>query len=92
MYEGRFLGGWAGLFTVTPDWHPIMDRVADVDGLYCAVGFSGHGFKLSPMVGVCMAEFIAAGEATTFDITPFRMTRFQEGDLLRSRYRYNVLA
>ena len=92
MAEGYFRGGWSGLFTITPDWHPIMDRVGTIDGLYCAVGFSGHGFKLSPMIGLCMAELIAKGEATTFDITPFRMSRFQEGDLLSSRYRYNVLA
>ncbi len=92
MAEGYFRGGWSGLFTITPDWHPIMDRVGTIDGLYCAVGFSGHGFKLSPMIGLCMAELIAKGEATTFDITPFRMSRFKEGDLLSSRYRYNVLA
>lgn len=92
MAEGYFRGGWSGLFTITPDWHPIMDRMEAIEGLYCAVGFSGHGFKLSPMIGLCMAELIAMGEATTFDITPFRMSRFQEGDLLSSRYRYNVLA
>ena len=92
MSEGYFRGGWSGLFTITPDWHPIMDRVAEIDGMYCAVGFSGHGFKLSPMIGLCMAELIAEGNARTFDITPFRMSRFQEGKPMRSRYRYNVLA
>ena len=85
-------GGWSGLFTVTPDWHPIIDRVNGIEGLYCAVGFSGHGFKLAPMVGVVMAELILEGRATTIDITPLRMSRFQEGALLRSRYSYNVLA
>ena len=89
---GFFQGGWSGLFTITPDWHPIMDRVEGIDGLYCAVGFSGHGFKLSPMVGVTMAELILEGRAKTIDITPLRMSRFAEGDLLQSRYRYNVLA
>ena len=92
MSEGYFRGGWSGLFTITPDWHPIMDRVVEIAGLYCAVGFSGHGFKLSPMIGLCMAELIAEGNARSFDITPFRMGRFQEGKPMRSRYRYNVLA
>ena len=92
MAEGYFRGGWSGLFTITPDWHPIMDRVEAVDGLYCAVGFSGHGFKLSPMIGLCMAEMMAQGEASTLDVSPFRMSRFQTGDVLTSRYRYNVLA
>ena len=90
--EGFFRGGWSGLFTITPDWHPIIDRIEGIDGLYCAVGFSGHGFKLSPMVGVTMAELVLEGRAKTIDITPLRMSRFEEGDLLSSRYRYSVLA
>ena len=89
---GFFQGGWSGLFTITPDWHPVLDRVEGIDGLYCAVGFSGHGFKLSPMVGAAMAELILEGAARTIDITPLRLSRFAEGDLLSSRYRYNVLA
>ena len=59
MSDAYFRGGWAGLFTTTPDWHPILDRAPGVDGLYCAVGFSGHGFKLSPMIGLTMAELVA---------------------------------
>ena len=92
MAEGYFRGGWSGLFTITPDWHPIMDRVEAVDGLYCSVGFSGHGFKLSPMIGLCMAEMMTQGQASTLDVSPFRLSRFESGDILTSRYRYNVLA
>jgi sarcosine oxidase subunit beta len=92
MADSYFRGGWSGLFTVTPDWHPILDRVPGIEGLFCAVGFSGHGFKLSPMIGVTMAELIAQGSATSLDITPLRFTRFAEGDLLTSSYRYRVLA
>jgi sarcosine oxidase subunit beta len=56
------------------------------------VGFSGHGFKLAPMIGVTMAELVMEGRSSTIDISPLRMGRFREGDLLTSRYRYNVLA
>ena len=90
--DGYFRGGWSGLFTVTPDWHPVLDRVPGVDGLYCAVGFSGHGFKLSAMVGQLMAEMMTQGRASTLDVTPLRANRFEQGHLLTSRYRYNVLA
>ena len=90
--QGYFRGGWAGLFTVTPDWHPVLDRVQGVDGAYCAVGFSGHGFKLAPMIGAVMSELVTEGQATSVDITPLRMSRFAEGDLVRSSYRYSVLA
>ena len=92
MADSYVRGGWAGLFTTTPDWHPILDRVPGIEGLYCAVGFSGHGFKLSPMIGASMAELIAQGRASTIDISPLRFTRFAEGDLFSSSYRYRVLA
>ena len=92
MSEAYFRGGWSGLFTTTPDWHPILDAVPGIEGLYCAVGFSGHGFKLSPMIGVTMAELIVEGVAKSVDISPLRFSRFEEGDLLGSSYRYRVLA
>ena len=92
MADSYFRGGWSGLFTITPDWHPILDRVPGVEGLYCAVGFSGHGFKLSPAIGQGMAEIIVKGEAGVVDLAPLRYSRFAEGDLLSSRYRYKVLA
>ena len=92
LAKGYFRGGWAGLFTVTPDWHPVLDRVAGVEGLHCAVGFSGHGFKLAPMIGVAMAELVTEGEAATVDIRPLRASRFAEGSPVRSSYRYAVLA
>ena len=92
MSDAYFRGGWSGLFTTTPDWHPILDAVPGIDGLYCAVGFSGHGFKLSPMIGVTMAELIVEGVSSSVDISPLRFSRFEEGDLLESSYRYRVLA
>ena len=91
MSQALFRGGWSGLFTVTPDWHPILDRVDGIEGLYCAVGFSGHGFKLSPMIGVVMSELIT-GQATSVDISMLNFNRFKEGNLLSSRYSMNVLA
>lgn len=91
MSQALFRGGWSGLFTTTPDWHPVLDRVEGIEGLYCAVGFSGHGFKLSPMVTQVMAEMIT-GEPTTVDISMLDLKRFEEGRLMRSRYSMQVLA
>ena len=92
MSAALFRGGWSGLFTTTPDWHPILDRVDGIDGLYLAVGFSGHGFKLAPMIGVVMSELIAEGRASSVDISSLNMRRFDEGRPLRSRYSMQVLA
>ena len=92
LADAYYRGGWSGLFTTTPDWHPTLDAVPGTEGLYCAIGFSGHGFKLSPAVGKSVAELVVEGSARDVDLTPLRFTRFDEGDLLNSSYRYRVLA
>jgi glycine/D-amino acid oxidase-like deaminating enzyme len=92
MDQSYYRGGWSGLFTTTPDWHPILDRVPGVEGLFCMVGFSGHGFKLAPAIGQAMSELILDGPVSSIDLSPLRFSRFEEDDLVLSRYRYRVLA
>ena len=92
MSGAYFRGGWSGLFTTTPDWHPILDAVDGVEGLYVAVGFSGHGFKLAPMVGVVMAEIVTEGRAMTIDVGMLGLDRFERNRLMGSRYGMSVLA
>ena len=92
MDQSYYRGGWSGLFTTTPDWHPILDRVPGIEGLFCMVGFSGHGFKLAPAIGQAMSELVLDGQATSIDLSPLRFSRFEEDDLILSRYRYRVLA
>ncbi len=39
----------SGMYDITPDEHPIIDDLSTslgIQGLYCCVGLSGHGFKL----------------------------------------------
>ena len=77
---------WAGLYSITPDWSMIVDRAPGVGGLYLAVGGSGHSFKLAPAIGLCLAELIVDGKASTVDISPLRASRFEQNDPLRSTY------
>lgn len=84
-------GGYGALYAITPDWHPILDRVPGLEGAYCAVGFSGHGFKMSPIVGQLMAELIVDGQAKEIDIAPLRLARFAEQDLVTTPYSYGVM-
>ena len=86
MEPAMFVKGWTGLYTLTPDWNMIVDKSPDVEGLYLAVGGSGHSFKLAPAIGLCLAELILDGRASTVDITPLRATRFEENDPLHSTY------
>lgn len=83
-------GGWAGIYDDTPDYHPILDRLAVYGGLYCAAGFSGHGFKLSPSVGKWMAQFILTGKKPG-DMQHFAYDRFNSGREIRPRYSSGVL-
>ena len=81
-------GGYGSLYDLTPDGNPILDKSASVEGLFWAVGFSGHGFKLSPVVGRMVAELVLHGESSDHPIRDFRASRFAEGDLLTAEHPY----
>ena len=91
MHRGYGRGGYGALYAITPDWHPILDRFPGIEGVYCAVGFSGHGFKMSPIVGRLMAELILEGKASTLDISSLRLARFEDSDLVKTPYAYGVM-
>ncbi|HET8630834.1 MAG TPA: FAD-binding oxidoreductase [Thermomicrobiales bacterium] len=78
MRAATYLYGHAGLYDMTPDAHPIIGPTPGVAGLYLCVGFSGAGFKKGPAIGQCLAELVADGRATTVDLTPFRLDRFDD--------------
>ncbi len=90
--EATWASGWSGLFTVSPDWNPIIDRVPGFDNMVVGAGFSGHGFKMSPAIGLSLAELVTGTKQSTFDLNPLRFSRFEEGDLLKSAYGGNVFA
>jgi sarcosine oxidase subunit beta len=91
MHRSYGRGGYGALYGITPDWHPILDRLPGLEGACCAVGFSGHGFKMSPVVGQLMAELVVDGKASTLDITPLRLARFEENDPVKTPYEYGVM-
>ena len=80
--------GYAGCYTMTPDGKMIVDRAPGIEGLYIGAGFSGTGFKISPAVGIALAELAMHGRAATVDVSPFRATRFAEGRALRATVEY----
>ncbi|EOD01741.1 NAD(P)/FAD-dependent oxidoreductase [Caldisalinibacter kiritimatiensis] len=79
--ELRIIRQWAGLYNITPDKHPILGPVKEVDGFYLAIGFSGHGFMLAPMTGLLLAEQII-GEKTTIPIDKLDKDRFERGEMV----------
>jgi sarcosine oxidase subunit beta len=91
MHRGYGRGGYGALYAITPDWHPILDRLPGIEGAYCAVGFSGHGFKMSPIVGQLLAELVVDGQVSTLDVRPLRLARFDEKDLVQIPHAYGVM-
>ena len=71
--------GWAGLYAVTPDHHPVIEEV--LPGLVVAAGFSGHGFQHAPATGQLVAEIVHDGEPSLVDIGVLGSDRFEEGGL-----------
>ena len=82
------LGGYGSLYDLTPDGNPVLEASESVKGLYWATGFSGHGFKLSPVVGRMMAELVLHGESAAHPIQAFRASRFAEGTPLDAEHPY----
>ena len=91
MEESESTGGFASLYAITPDWHPIIDEAPSGSGFYICSGFSGHGFKLGPAVGLMMADLLTGEYAPTFDPTPFRLSRYDEDALIRGQYEYSIV-
>jgi glycine/D-amino acid oxidase-like deaminating enzyme len=74
--------GVTGVYDMTPDARPVLGRLAGLDGLIVAAGFSGMGFKIAPAVGEGIAGLIAGPPAGCVDLTPFRPGRLLDGRLI----------
>ena len=66
---------------MTPDHNGIIDKHPEIEGLYIAGGFSGHGLMMSPATGKLMSELIRTGRFETVDATPLSFSRFQRNEL-----------
>ena len=90
LQKGKIVEKYAGIWGVTPDYQPIIDKLDFVPGLYCAVGFSGHGYKLSPIIGDLMSQFVLGESNLLVDkLKLFRLNRFRENDLIKSPFSYS---
>ena len=79
--EAIMRGGWAGTYMRSADSHPIIDRAPGIDGMWLMTGDSGSSFKTSSAIGICLAEWMTDGAPQLMDLTPFRATRFADGNL-----------
>jgi sarcosine oxidase subunit beta len=91
MEQSQVTGGYAALYGITPDWHPIVDELIPGSGLYICAGFSGHGFKLGPAVSVMAADMLTGATNPLFDPYLFRLSRFADNDPVRGQYEYSIV-
>jgi sarcosine oxidase, subunit beta len=89
--EAGLARSWTGVYDVTPDWNPVLGPLPGIDGLHVAFGFSGHGFKLSPMVGRIVAQ-AALGMTPDLPLAPYSIERFAGGRLLLGGYGASVIS
>ena len=81
-------GGYSAHYDMTPDANPILDQSPTVAGLFWAAGFSGHGFKLSPVIGRMVAELVLHGHCRDHPVERFRLSRFAQGEPLLAEHPY----
>ena len=75
---------WAGLYETTPDHQAILGPVPEIEGFWCAAGFSGHGFMQAPAAALLLSQLLL-DQRSDIDITPFAFTRFARGSLVHEK-------
>lgn len=81
----RIRSGWSGLYDTSPDHNAIIGKIPELDNLFAATGFSGHGFQQSPATGLVISELVLDGAAHTIDISSLGIERFRNGRFNRER-------
>ncbi|XP_065018926.1 probable sarcosine oxidase isoform X2 [Musa acuminata AAA Group] len=68
------------MYSMTPDEDFVIDFLGGELGkdVVVAGGFSGHGFKMGPVVGRTLAELAIDGAADGVELKHFRLGRFTE--------------
>lgn len=76
----RLIRGWAGLYEMcTWDKNALLGAYPGLEGLFVAVGFSGHGLQQAPAVGQGLSELIRTGSYQSLDLSPLDVGRIFTG-------------
>jgi sarcosine oxidase subunit beta len=87
MRQSVFRGGYAGLYDMSPDLHPVVDEVPGARGLFVTCGYSGDGFKYGPIVAQLLVEWALDGRPS-LDITELNLDRFAKGKPVTGAFKY----
>lgn len=76
LEDAKIVRTWAGWIDECVDHVPVISFVEEVPGLILACAFSGHGFGISPTVGMLLSEMVVEGKPS-IDLAAFRYDRFK---------------
>lgn len=83
--DAGVIESWSEFITAPPDWHQIIGIPDGMKNFYIAAGGSGHGFKEAPGFAESIAEDIL-GTSPSNDLSPYRLQRFDAGDVFTGGY------
>jgi glycine/D-amino acid oxidase-like deaminating enzyme len=75
---------WAGLYEMTPDHQAILGSIDEVEGFWCAAGFSGHGFMQAPAAALLLTQLLM-DHRSDIDVSSFAFDRFAKGILIKEK-------
>lgn len=73
--NGKLLHAATCMYTLTPDEHFVVSQHPDYSQVTIACGFSGHGFKFTPVLGEALADLATEGH-TKYPIDFLSAQRF----------------
>ncbi len=78
---------WAGHYAYNRlDQNAVTGAHPEIENLYFANGFSGHGLQQAPAIGRGLAELVALGHYKSLDLSPLGYERILENKPLLERY------
>jgi sarcosine oxidase, subunit beta len=78
LAKAKILRTWSGSEDLSLDGVPVIGPIEGIPGLIVSCGFSGHGFGISPAVGLVLSE-MAAGVSPSVDVAALAYDRFVVG-------------
>jgi len=77
LRDVRIHRSFSGVMDLLPDLQPVLGRIPNVDNVFIAGGFSGHGYMYGPGACQAVAELITRG-TSEIDLHDYRPERLNE--------------
>jgi sarcosine oxidase subunit beta len=78
LLDAEVVGGWAGLYEISPDHDGIVGELGAISRVLYATGFSGHGFLQGPALGEVLRDLVLRRDPS-IDISALSLDRFGVG-------------